>query len=63
MVEPTGAEDTFVAGLVAGLDRGPYEAARCGSAAAALTVGHLGGRPDLSQDTLHQQASGTAARG
>jgi ribokinase len=63
VLDPTGAGDAFVAGLVAGLDRGPCEAARYGSAAAALTIGHLGGRPDLSRDTLHRQAFGTAARG
>lgn len=60
VVDPTGAGDAFVAGLVAGLDRGPVEAARWGSEAAAMTVGHLGGRPGLSRDAVVGRAAQSA---
>jgi ribokinase len=50
VVDPTGAGDAFVAGLVAALRTGasPAEAGRLASAAAGATVGRLGGRPDLA---------------
>jgi ribokinase len=56
VVDTTGGGDAFVAALTAALLRGdPYpEAARRATAASGATVGHPGGRPDLS---------GTAARG
>jgi ribokinase len=56
VVDTTGAGDAFVAGVVAGLGRGPETAARWGSAAAALTVGHVGGRPRLSLDAVRRTA-------
>lgn len=50
VVDPTGAGDAFLAGLVTALRRGdpPDAAARFASAAAGATVARLGGRPDLS---------------
>jgi ribokinase len=47
--DPTGGGDAFVTGLAAALLRGesPETAGWWGSAAASLTVTHLGGRPDL----------------
>lgn len=47
--DPTGGGDAFVAGMTAALLRGedPETAGWWGTAAAALTVTHLGGRPDL----------------
>ncbi len=54
VVDTTGAGDAFTAGIVAALDRGPEEAARWGSAAAGLTVGHVGGRPRLSVDAVRR---------
>jgi ribokinase len=49
VVDPTGAGDAFVAGLVMALRRGadPESAGAAGAAAAASTVQRLGGRPDL----------------
>ncbi len=49
VVDPTGAGDAFVAGLTAGLrrDMTAREAGELAHRAAAATVGHLGGRPDL----------------
>ncbi|MDX2376400.1 PfkB family carbohydrate kinase [Microbacterium sp. LRZ72] len=49
VVDPTGAGDAFFAGLVTGLVEGwdPPDAGRLAAAAAAATVGRLGGRPDL----------------
>jgi len=49
VVDPTGAGDAFMAGLIAGLRLGA-QAARAGEvavAAASATVQRLGGRPDL----------------
>jgi ribokinase len=48
--DTTGAGDAFVAALTAALTRGqnPRQAARLAVAAAAATVGHPGGRPDLT---------------
>lgn len=50
VVDRTGADDAFVAGLVASLRRNadPVRAGRLATAAARTTVQHLGGRPDLS---------------
>ncbi|MDY0809990.1 PfkB family carbohydrate kinase [Kitasatospora purpeofusca] len=50
VVDPTGAGDAFVAGLVTGLRGGvdAVAAGRLAAAAAAATVQRLGGRPDLS---------------
>jgi ribokinase len=62
VVDTTGGGDAFTAGIVAALDRGPYEAARWGSAAAALTVGHLGGRPALSVGAVREQLAEQARR-
>lgn len=48
--DPTGAGDAFIAGLVTALRRGadPRSAGELAAAAAARTVRHLGGRPDLT---------------
>jgi ribokinase len=50
VVDPTGAGDAFVAGMIAALRAGaaPREAGRLASSAAGATVQRLGGRPDLS---------------
>ena len=50
VVDTTGAGDALVAGLTSVLCRGgpPHLAARLGVAAAAATVGHAGGRPNLT---------------
>jgi ribokinase len=61
--DTTGAGDAFVAALtwslLAGAD--PTRAVRSGTAAAGLTVGHLGGRPALTADRVRQLArTGTA---
>ncbi|WP_406813698.1 ribokinase [Mycobacterium sp. M23085] len=50
VIDPTGAGDAFVAGLIAALRDGatPREAGRRASSAAGATVQHLGGRPDLT---------------
>jgi ribokinase len=49
-VDTTGGGDALTAGLVHALldGRGPVEAAKLGVAAAGATVGHAGGRPDLT---------------
>ncbi len=54
VVDTTGAGDAFTAGLISALARGaaPESAARLAGAAAAATVGHPGGRPDLSPRAL-----------
>lgn len=57
VVDTTGAGDAFTAGIVAALHRGPEAAARYGSAAAALTVGHAGGRPRLSPEAVSRGAA------
>ncbi len=53
-VDPTGGGDAFVVGLVTALLRGadPETAGWEASAAAALTVGRLGGRPELDADRV-----------
>lgn len=50
VVDPTGAGDAFVAGLIAALRDGaaPREAGELAAAAASATVQRLGGRPDLT---------------
>jgi len=57
-VDPTGGGDAFTAGLAAALLRGedPETAAWWGAAAAGMTVGHLGGRPDLDLPRLREAA-------
>lgn len=54
VVDSTGAGDAFTAGLVAELLGGtvPQEAGRLATAAAALAVGELGGRPHLTSQGL-----------
>jgi ribokinase len=49
VVDTTGGGDSFTAALTAGLLRGRSyaEAGRLATAAAASTVGHLSGRPEL----------------
>ncbi|WP_214364433.1 PfkB family carbohydrate kinase [Pseudonocardia sp. H11422] len=65
VVDTTGAGDAFVAGLVAGLARGagPEQAGRLATAAAALTVGRLGGRPHLTAVGLVEQLARLDGRG
>ncbi|HYH29644.1 MAG TPA: PfkB family carbohydrate kinase [Pseudonocardia sp.] len=58
VVDTTGGGDAFTAGIVAALDRGPEQAARWGSAAAGLTVGHVGGRPHLRPEAVRKYALG-----
>jgi ribokinase len=57
-VDPTGAGDAFVAALATAILRGdePEHAAWLASAAAAATVGHLGGRPRLDLGRLEPAA-------
>jgi ribokinase len=61
-VDPTGAGDSFVAALAAAILRGehPGDAAWAAAAAAASTVAHLGGRPDL--DPVRLAAAAGRAR-
>ncbi|MDR7326466.1 MULTISPECIES: PfkB family carbohydrate kinase [Catenuloplanes] len=56
-VDTTGAGDSLVAGLVAALLRGddPASAAKHAVAAASSTLGHPGGRPDLTPESLTRQ--------
>jgi ribokinase len=53
VVDTTGAGDSFVAGLARGA--GLQQAGPLATAAAALTVGRLGGRPNLSAVGLVEQ--------
>lgn len=57
VVDTTGAGDAMIAALIAALDTDgrPEHAARLAAAAAAATVGHPGGRPDLTQPALKHQ--------
>src|SRR5690625_1100444 len=61
-VDPTGGGDAFVVGLVHALLSGadPRTAGWQASAAAALTIGHLGGRPRLDRDTVVAYAAEAA---
>ncbi|MDR7274694.1 PfkB family carbohydrate kinase [Catenuloplanes atrovinosus] len=58
-VDTTGAGDSLVAGLVAALlrDADPVTAARHAVAAASATLGHPGGRPDLTPEHVARQLS------
>jgi ribokinase len=53
-VDPTGADDSYVAALTAALlgGAGPEDAAWVAAAAASLTAAHAGGRPSLSPAAL-----------
>jgi ribokinase len=55
VVDTTGGGDAFVAGLTASLLRGDSyaEAAHLATAASGATVGHAGGRPDLTGLVRH----------
>ena len=55
--DTTGAGDSLVAGLVAALVRGddPVSAATYAIAAASSTLGHPGGRPDLTPENVDTQ--------
>ncbi|WP_199433271.1 PfkB family carbohydrate kinase [Qaidamihabitans albus] len=57
VVDTTGAGDALVAALTATLTRdGPvHEAARLAVAAAGATVGHAGGRPNLTPEAVNAQ--------
>jgi ribokinase len=57
VADTTGAGDAFTAALIAGLDQSqqPEQAARLAVAAADLTVGHPGGRPELTWARLKEQ--------
>jgi ribokinase len=61
VADTTGAGDALTAALITGLDQlqNPERAARLAVAAADLTVGHPGGRPELTWARLKEQlASG-----
>jgi ribokinase len=55
-IDPTGGGDVYVATLTATLLGGaaPEDAAWAASAATGLTVGHAGGRPELTPDRLRE---------
>jgi ribokinase len=57
VADTTGAGDALVAALIAGLASGyaPERAARLAVEAAGVTVGHPGGRPDLTGGALARQ--------
>lgn len=59
VVDTTGGGDAFVAGLITGLvETGDPVLAGClASAAAASTVSHLGGRPDMEVSAVREQAA------
>jgi ribokinase len=59
VMDTTGAGDAFVAGLITALAQGggPRRAGRMAVAAAAATVGHPGGRPDLTPQAVEDQAA------
>jgi ribokinase len=64
VVDATGGGDAFVAALTWALshDTDLASAVRLATAAAGLTVTHLGGRPDLEVSRLHDQAARAADR-
>ena len=55
--DTTGAGDAFTAALIKGLDqyRDPVPTARLAVAAAGATIGHPGGRPELTWPGLEEQ--------
>jgi ribokinase len=53
VADTTGAGDALITGLARGHD--PEHAARLAVAAAGATVGHPGGRPDLTEAALDRQ--------
>ena len=57
VADTVGGGDAFTAALIAGLDQllQPEQAARLAVTAAGLTVGHPGGRPELSWGRLKEQ--------
>jgi ribokinase len=57
IADSTGAGDAFTAALIASLDSGqqPEAAARWAVAAAGATVGHPGGRPQLTRAAIEEQ--------
>jgi ribokinase len=57
VADTTGAGDAFMAALIAALARGdpPQRAGRLAVAAAGATVGHAGGRPELSRQAVDDQ--------
>jgi ribokinase len=59
VIDTTGAGDAFIAALTTALLRGqgPHKAARLAVAAAAATVTHPGGRPNLTTQALTAAAS------
>lgn len=63
VTDTTGGGDAFVAALtwslLAGAD--PTRAVRSATAAAGLTVGHLGGRPSLTADRVRELSEGGTA--
>jgi ribokinase len=61
VVDTTGAGDALAAALTCVLCRGggPEEAARLAVAAAAATVGHPGGRPNLTPERLRHFLAAT----
>ena len=63
-VDPTGGGDAIVAGTTVALLDGadPLTAAWHGSAAAALTVTHAGGRPDLDPERVARLVARERAR-
>lgn len=65
VADTTGAGDAFTAALIAGLDhyQDPAPAARLAVAAAGLTVGHPGGRPELTWERLAEQVAGRTQAG
>lgn len=65
VVDPTGAGDAYLAGLVTGLRQGlsPRSAGHSAADAAASTVSRLGGRPDLQPlRTSGKSANGETVR-
>jgi ribokinase len=63
--DTTGGGDAFTAALTAALTRGqsPHRAARLAVAASAATVGHPGGRPELTQAALDEFSAQLGGQG